>query len=125
LAQKSLASVPGATIPCNEDGTPFILTVSPATGLVIRNGATGTLAVSLPCKPSQNVTVVTTVIDGSGMLTVSAGASLTFTTSNWNTPQNVTFQSVAHQAGWQRVISAPVGADIPGFAAVTTHILVS
>ncbi len=125
MAQKSLAPVPGATIPTNEDGTPQLLVVSPATGLVIRNGATGTLAVSLPCKPSQNVTVLVTVIDGSGTLTVSAGGTLTFTPANWNTPQNVTFTSVAHQAGWKRVIVAPSGADLPGFGAVTIHVLVS
>lgn len=125
MAQKSLAPVPGATILTNEDGTPQRVTVSPAEGLTIRNGSTGTLAVSLPCQPSQNVTVKTTVIDGGGKLTVSAGSSLTFTTSNWNTPQNVTFQSTASQAGWERVLVAPFGTDVPGYGAVTTHILVS
>ncbi|WP_222849802.1 hypothetical protein [Trebonia kvetii] len=109
----------------NEDGTPQAITISPAAGLTIRNGSTGNLAVSLPCKPSQNVTVKTTIIDGSGAMTISAGASLTFTTANWNTPQNVTFQSVAAQAGWQRVLVAPFGADAPGYSAVTAHILVS
>jgi hypothetical protein len=125
LTQKSLQPVPGATIPSNEDGSPLPLTVSPTTGLVVKNGSTGTVAVSLPCKPTQNVTIKTTVIDGAAALSVSSGATLTFTTSNWNTPQNVTFQSLAGEAGWQRVILAPFHAETPGYQAVTVHILVS
>ena len=125
MAQKSLAPNPGATIPSNEDGTPQNLVVTPAAGAIIRNGGTGTLAVSLPCKPSANVTVKTTVINGSSQLSVSGGASLTFTPGNFATPQNVTFQSVAAQAGWQRVLVAPFGVDVPGYGGVTVVIMVS
>jgi cellulose 1,4-beta-cellobiosidase len=113
-----------ATVVSNEDGTPESLVVSPAEGLVVKNGSTGGLAVSLPCKPSQSVTVKTTVI-GDPRLTVSAGASLTFTTGNWNTPQGVTLQSVTGQGGVFRVIVAPFGLDLPGYNAVSTHVLVS
>lgn len=113
------------TIVSNEDGTPLPLVVSPANGLVIKNGQSGGLAVSLPCKPQQNVTVKTSVIDGSNQLSVSAGGTLTFTSGNWNTPQGVTLQSVANEAGWQRVMVAPAGADLPGYSAVHVHVLVS
>jgi|SRR5579859_4250889 len=125
MTQKNLATTPNATMVSNEDGTPESLVVTPLEGLIIKNGSTGGLAVSLPCKPSQNVTVKTVVVDGSSKLTVSAGASLTFTTGNWNTPQGVTLQSTAGQAGWFSVLAAPSGTDIPGFGAVTSHVLVS
>jgi cellulose 1,4-beta-cellobiosidase len=125
MTQKSLAPMAGATIVSNEDGTPENLMISPATGLIIKNGNTGGLAVSLPCKPTQNVTVKTTVIDGSGKLTVSAGASLTFTSGNWNTPQGITLQSTAAEAGYFSVLVAPFHSEIPGYGAVTTNVLVS
>jgi hypothetical protein len=91
----------------------------------MRNGASGTLAVTLPVKPTQNVTVKTTVVDGSAQMSVTGGASLTFTPANFATPQNVTLQSVAGEAGWQRVQVAPSGADLPGYSAVCVHVLVS
>lgn len=125
MAQKNLTTVPNATVVGQEDGRPQPLVVSPATGLVIKNGSTGGLTVKLPCQPSQNVTVKTTVTDGSSQLSVSAGASLTFTTGNWNTPQGVTLQSVTAEAGWQRVQVASFGVDIPGFDAVCVTVLVS
>jgi cellulose 1,4-beta-cellobiosidase len=125
MTQKNLSPIPGATIVSNEDGTPEVLVLSPATGLVIKNGSTAGLAVSLPCKPTQNVTVKSTVIDGSGKLTVSAGASLTFTTANWNTPQGITLQSTAAEAGYFSVLVAPFHTEIPGYSAVTTNVLVS
>lgn len=124
MAQKSQSRTPAATMVCQEDGRPFPVTVSP-TQLAVKNGQSGGLAVSLPVKPSQNVTVKTTVTDGDGSLTVSAGASLTFTSGNFATPQGVTLQSTAGHAGVQRVQVAPFGTDDPGFEAVCIHVLVS
>jgi len=124
MAHKGDSAVPTNTVATQEDGQPFPVTVSP-TQLTIRNGASGGLAVSLPVKPSQNVTVKTTVIDGSGQLSVTSGASLTFTSGNFSTPQGVTLQSVAGQAGYQRVLVAPSGPDLPGYEAVCVHVLVS
>jgi cellulose 1,4-beta-cellobiosidase len=125
MAHKGDSSVATNTVVTQEDGTPFPLTVSPASQLTVRNGASGGLAVSLPVKPSQNVTVKTTVVDGSAQMTVTGGATLTFTSGNFATPQGVTLQSVAGQAGWQRVQVAPSGVDTPGYAAVCLHVLVS
>jgi len=113
------------TIPRNEDGTPLPLVISQPAGLVVKNGSTGTFTVKLPCQPTGTTTVKTTVIDGSGAMTVSGGSTLTFTTGNWNTPQTVTLSSTAGQGGWQRVICSPSGPDIPGFESVTFHVLVS
>jgi hypothetical protein len=125
VAQKNQMPVPNATVVSQEDGTPFPVTVSPPAQLTIRNGQSGGLSVSLPVKPSQNVTVKTTVVDGSNQLSVTAGASLTFTPGNFSTPQGVTLQSVAGEAGWQRVLVAPSGADAPGYNSVCLHVLVS
>jgi cellulose 1,4-beta-cellobiosidase len=125
MAHKGDSSVPTNTVVTQEDGTPFPVVVSPAAQLTIRNGASGGLAVSLPVKPTQNVTVKTTVVDGSAQMTVTGGATLTFTSGNYATPQGVTLQSVAGQAGWQRVQVAPSGVDLPGYSAVCLHVLVS
>lgn len=125
MTLKNLTTTPNATMIANEDGTPIPLVVTPVGVLTVKNGSTGGLAVKLPCQPSQSVTVKTTVIDGSGKLTVSAGASLTFTTGNWNTPQGVTLQSTAAQAGSFSVLVAPFGADLPGYEAVVAQVLVS
>jgi hypothetical protein len=123
LALKSTVRAEGATIVANEDGSPLSLVVIPPA--TVHNGSTGTMSVKLPCQPGSNVTVRTSVVDGSNQLSVSAGASLTFTNANWNTPQNVTLQSVSGQGGWQRVLISASGVDFPGFASVTVHILVS
>jgi cellulose 1,4-beta-cellobiosidase len=125
MAHKGDSSVPSNTIITQEDGQPLPLVVTPVGVLSVKNGNTGGLAVSLPCKPTQNVTVKTTVIDGSGKLTVSAGASLTFTSGNFSTPQGVTLQSTAAQAGSFNVLVAPFGPDLPGFEAVVAQVLVS
>lgn len=123
MANKGTVRAEGATIPSNEDGTPLpLVVVAPA---IIRNGASGTVSVKLPCQPSVNVTVRTTVIDGSAQMSVTSGQSLTFTATNWNTPQSVTLQSVANQAGWQRVLFTTSGVDFPGYGGVTSHVLVS
>jgi hypothetical protein len=124
VTQKNLTTKPTATMFANEDGTPESLIVTPGQ-LTVKNGQTGGLAVSLPVKPSQNVTVKTTVVDGAAAMTVSAGATLTFTPANFATPQGVTLQSVAGQAGYQRVLVAPFGTDTPGYNAVCVHVLVS
>lgn len=98
------------------------VTVSPAEGLLIgvQHGGTGTVNVSLPVMPSADVTVSVTVLDAYG-LTVSSGGTLTFTTSNYATPQSVTF--AATSAGIFRVIFIPSGA--PSFASTTIHVTAS
>ncbi|MEV4580867.1 glycoside hydrolase family 48 protein [Nonomuraea jabiensis] len=65
------------------------LVVSP-TSLSVPEAATASFSVKLSQAPSGNVTVTTARVSGDTDLTVSGGASLTFTPSNWNTAQNVT-----------------------------------
>ncbi|MFI6789321.1 glycoside hydrolase family 6 protein [Nonomuraea sp. NPDC050383] len=65
------------------------LQVTP-TALSVPEGSSATYAVRLATQPSANVTVTSTAGTGDSNLTVTGGATLTFTSANWNTPQNVT-----------------------------------
>ncbi|MEW1601030.1 glycoside hydrolase family 48 protein [Streptomyces sp. NPDC093808] len=58
--------------------------------LGVRQGESGTFEVKLSKQPSGNVTVTTARASGTTGLSVSSGASLTFTPSNWSTAQRVT-----------------------------------
>jgi hypothetical protein len=70
--------------------TASTVVVSPTT-LVVPEGGTASYSVKLSKAPTANVTVATARASGGDAdLTVRTGASLTFTTANWNTPQNVT-----------------------------------
>jgi hypothetical protein len=87
--------------------TPSV-TVNPAT-LSVGQGATGTLAVSLSSAPTANVTVTTARTSGNTGLSVTAGGSLTFTTANWSTPQNVTITADAAGTGAATFTSTATG----------------
>nr|WP_307836806.1 glycoside hydrolase family 6 protein [Acrocarpospora phusangensis] len=61
------------------------------TSVSVPEGGTATYSVRLNAQPTSNVTVSSTAAAGGDTnLTVSGGSSLTFTSANWNTPQNVT-----------------------------------
>jgi cellulose 1,4-beta-cellobiosidase len=61
-----------------------------ASSVAVNEGGTATFTAKLSSAPSSNVTVTTARTSGDTDLTVSSGGSLTFTPSNWNTPQTVT-----------------------------------
>ncbi|TDD19271.1 cellulose 1,4-beta-cellobiosidase [Nonomuraea diastatica] len=65
------------------------LLVSP-TSLSVPEGGTASFGVKLSQEPSANVTVSVARASGDADLTVSSGATRTFTPSNWDTEQNVT-----------------------------------
>ncbi|MFF3846295.1 glycoside hydrolase family 48 protein [Streptomyces sp. NPDC002328] len=67
--------------------------------LAVHQGATGTYDLKLSTQPSANVTVTTARTSGNAGLTVSGGASLTFTPANWNTAQRVTIAGNATGTG--------------------------
>ncbi|MFF7266269.1 glycoside hydrolase family 48 protein [Streptomyces sp. NPDC008159] len=64
--------------------------VASATQLGVQQGKTASYDVRLSTQPSANVTVTTARTSGNTGLSVTGGASLTFTPSNWNTAQKVT-----------------------------------
>ncbi|GGL04930.1 cellulose 1,4-beta-cellobiosidase [Sphaerisporangium melleum] len=71
-------------------GTQTSSIVANPTTLLVSEGGSATYSVSLSRAPSSNVTVTTTKASGGDAdLTVSSGGSLTFTPSNWSTPQTV------------------------------------
>ncbi|CAM5699785.1 hypothetical protein SALBM217S_08372 [Streptomyces griseoloalbus] len=77
--------------------TPVGITVASGPAVVaspsqlgVRQGESGTFEVKLSKQPSANVTVTTARASGNTGLSVSSGASLTFTPSNWSTAQRVT-----------------------------------
>jgi len=76
-------------VACNGGTTTPQLVVTP-TAVSVPEGGMTTYAVKLSSAPSGNVTVTSTAGSGDTDLTVSAGGSLTFTSSNWSTAQNVT-----------------------------------
>ncbi|MBV1853030.1 glycoside hydrolase family 48 protein [Catellatospora tritici] len=90
VAASGLSSVTvNATEADNDPVGTQSLVVSP-TSVSVPEGGTATFGVRLNIAPTGNVTVTTTAGTGDANLTVSSGASLTFTTSNWSTAQNVT-----------------------------------
>ncbi len=63
--------------------------------LDVPEGGHATFTVRLGQAPSAGVTVAVARTSGDADLNVTAGASLTFTTANWNTPQTVTLAATA------------------------------
>ncbi|MGH3415741.1 MAG: glycoside hydrolase family 48 protein, partial [Actinocrinis sp.] len=74
--------------------------VASPTTLTLAQGSTGTFGVTLNAMPTANVTVVVARASGGNTgLSVTAGASLTFTPTNYNTAQNVTLTADASSTG--------------------------
>ncbi|GAA1931386.1 glycoside hydrolase family 48 protein [Streptomyces sodiiphilus] len=67
--------------------------------LGIQPGQTGTFGVRLSAQPESNVQVSVARTAGNSNLTVSSGASLTFTPANWNTAQQVTIAAGQEGSG--------------------------
>ncbi|MFD5744386.1 glycoside hydrolase family 48 protein [Streptomyces massasporeus] len=79
------------------DSTPVGITVASGPTVVasplqlgVQSGKSGTYEVKLSKQPAANVTVASARASGNSGLSVSSGASLTFTPQNWNTAQKVT-----------------------------------
>jgi hypothetical protein len=107
---------------------PIAITVESPTVVVnpgsvaVQQGGTQTFGVALSAQPSSSVTVsVAESSEGDPNLSVSSGASLTFTTSNWSVPQNVTVAagSTAADGGGQGTFTASAPGYASGSATVT------
>ncbi|MFI2093166.1 cellulose binding domain-containing protein, partial [Streptomyces rishiriensis] len=73
--------------------------VTTPTQLGVQQGKTATYEVKLSKQPSANMTVTTARASGNSGLSITGGASLTFTPSNWSTAQNVTVTADASGTG--------------------------
>ncbi|GAA3834225.1 hypothetical protein GCM10022226_64460 [Sphaerisporangium flaviroseum] len=94
VASSGLTSVAVTATEADDDsgtGTQSLV-VSPAS-VSVPEGSTATYSVRLSRQPTASVTVTSTAGTGDSNITVTGGASLTFTTSNWNTAQNVTLSA--------------------------------
>ena len=90
------------------------IVATPAT-LSVKQGDKATFGVTLASQPSAPVTVAVARSSGSTDLTA-APASLTFGTSDWNTPQNVTVTSAANGGD---LATAVFSATATGYAAAS------
>jgi hypothetical protein len=93
--------------------------VNPAS-VTVQQGKTVSFGVSLSQQPSSSVTV-SVGQSGDSDLSVSSGGSLTFSTSNWSVPQNVTVASgsTAADGGTQGTVTASATGYAAGSATVT------
>ncbi|MFI8214736.1 glycoside hydrolase family 48 protein [Streptomyces sp. NPDC085932] len=86
--------------------TPVGITVASGPAVVasplqlgVQSGKSGTYEVKLSKQPAANVTVTSARASGNTNLSVSSGASLTFTPQNWNTAQKVTVTAANSGSG--------------------------
>ena len=98
------------------DDNSLSLVVSAAT-LSIDEGTTGTFSVALSQQPSLDVNVTVARATGDADIAVSAGGTLTFTGSNWATPQTVTVSAAEDADGADD--AAVVSVTSPGLAGKT------
>ncbi|MEI6421685.1 MAG: ice-binding family protein, partial [Lentisphaerota bacterium] len=68
-----------------------------ASAINVNEGSTATFQIKLSAQTAASKTVSVTKTGGDASITVNSGASLTFTTANWNTYQTVTI-AAAHDA---------------------------
>ncbi len=87
--------------------------------IAVQQGNSATFGVSLSAQPSSSVTV-SVAESGDSDLSISSGATLTFTTSNWSVPQTVTVKSgsTAADGGAQGTVTA----SATGYTAGTTTV---
>ncbi len=116
----ALVTAPDAvTLTVNDDDTAGV-TVS-ATDVSVNEGATATYTVKLDSEPTANV-VITPTSGDTGAVTVSTSASnnkLTFTTSNWSTPQTVTVTGVQDPDAADESVTVTHSATGGGYASVS------
>jgi hypothetical protein len=77
----------------------------------------GTFGVSLSAAPAANVTVTVSRTSGDTGLSVTSGGTLTFTTANWSTAQNVTISADSASTG-----TATFSASTAGYTAATVSV---
>jgi glycosyl hydrolase family 48 len=90
-----------------------------ATNLTVQVGGTTTFGVSLSSAPAANTTVTVAKSTGDAGLTISGGASLTFTPANFATAQTVT---VAAATTTSSTGTAVITASATGFAGATVNV---
>src|SRR6266700_3883562 len=88
--------------------------VASTSALSVAQGGTGTVGISLSAAPAANVTVATSFTSGNNGLSVTGGGSLTFTPSDFASPQNVTITANSSGTG-----AATFTVSATGYTSVT------
>ncbi len=88
-----------ATVTCTPSSTVTPAIVASPTSLPVMQGFTGSFGVALSAAPAFDVTVSVGRTAGNSGLSAGAGASLTFTPTDWNTAQNVTIDADTASTG--------------------------
>jgi hypothetical protein len=104
------------TVTVEPSTVPAVVTTLNTVSVV--EGGTGSFGVSLSQQPAGNVTVSTARTSGSTGITVTGGATLTFTTGNWDDPQPVTVAAADGSAGQ----SAELTSTAAGHTAATVTV---
>ncbi|MEU1262442.1 glycoside hydrolase family 48 protein [Streptomyces cellulosae] len=118
VGSHSLVAKAYDSLGASASSTPVGITVASGPAVVaspsqlgVKQGESGTFEVKLSKQPSENVPVTTARASGNSGLSVSSGATLTFTPSNWSTAQRVTVTADASGTG-----SAVFESTAPGHA---------
>jgi eukaryotic-like serine/threonine-protein kinase len=107
---------PGSTVTIYvQPAVPLSIVATPA-ALSVTQGSTGTFGVTLSAAPTSAVTVTVGFTSGNSGVSVTSGGTLTFTSADWNIPQDVTITADSSSTG-----AATLTASAPGYspAAVT------
>ncbi len=99
--------------------TPQVLTSTSA--LNVNVGGTAQLGVDLSTQPTGNVTVTLANTAGTTNVSVTSGASLTFTPADWNTQQNATIASTSSATVGS---TATLTASATGYTSATVTVTV-
>ena len=91
--------------------------------LGIPQGNSSAFALTLSRAPASDVTVNTAYASGNTGLSITSGGSLTFTTVNWATPQNVTISADGTSSGTATFTSSATGCT-PANVSVTETLAV-
>jgi hypothetical protein len=86
----SATSIANKDVTATEQDNDTLSFVTSVNSVTIPEGSTATFQVRLSAQPSSSVTASVSRVSGDTDITVQAGSSLTFSTSNWNTYQTVT-----------------------------------
>ncbi|MEU4658304.1 glycoside hydrolase family 48 protein [Streptomyces sp. NPDC023723] len=109
------ASAPSTPVGITVAAGPTVVATPAQLG--VQQGESGTYDVKLSTQPTANVTVTTARASGNTGLSVTGGASLTFTPSNWSTAQRVTIGAGASGTG-----SAVFESSAPGHGKATVTV---
>ena len=112
----SVSSASNVTVTVNDDETAGV-TVNP-TDLTMREGESGSYTVVLESEPTETVTI--TPVSGNTTVATVTPPSLTFTTSNWDTPQTVTVSGVENDVdGEDQTITVSHGISGGGYGSIS------